>query len=227
MLLDETYGREALFDAAKHPLWIGRPVEMPGSRPLRFEGGADVGSRLVEWPVTHTIKCLCLYHPDDDSWLKDEQIRRLVGLHLAARRLGRELLIEIVAGREAPLETDTVARVLGELYRRGVKPDWWKLEPQHTADAWAAIAEVIGAEDPLCRGVLMLGQDASEAELASAFRAAAEAPVVKGFAIGRTIFGETARTWLVGGMEDAVATAEMADRFARLVALWEAARAPA
>ena len=38
MLLDETYGREALFDAAKLPFWIGRPVEEPGSRPLRFEG---------------------------------------------------------------------------------------------------------------------------------------------------------------------------------------------
>ena len=40
-------GREALFDAARHPLWIGRPVEMPGSRPLRFECGADVGSTGV------------------------------------------------------------------------------------------------------------------------------------------------------------------------------------
>ena len=66
MLLDGTYGREALFDAAKHPLWIGRPVEEPGSRPLRFEGGADIGSRLIEWPVTHTVKCLAFYHPDDD-----------------------------------------------------------------------------------------------------------------------------------------------------------------
>jgi 5-dehydro-2-deoxygluconokinase len=56
MLLDEVYGREALFDAARLPLWIGRPVEQPGSRPLRFEGGPDIGSRLVEWPVTHTVK---------------------------------------------------------------------------------------------------------------------------------------------------------------------------
>ena len=37
MLLDGTYGREALFDAADHDFWIGRPVELPGSRPLRFE----------------------------------------------------------------------------------------------------------------------------------------------------------------------------------------------
>jgi 5-dehydro-2-deoxygluconokinase len=37
MLLDETYGRAAMFDAAKHNFWIGRPMEVPGSRPLRFE----------------------------------------------------------------------------------------------------------------------------------------------------------------------------------------------
>ena len=44
MLLDEKYGREALFAAAKHNFWIGRPVELPGSRPLRFEFSQDLGS---------------------------------------------------------------------------------------------------------------------------------------------------------------------------------------
>ncbi|MBP0644629.1 DUF2090 domain-containing protein, partial [Mycobacterium tuberculosis] len=65
MLIDGTYGREALFRAAAHDFWIGRPVELPGSRPLDFDYGGDLGSRLVEWPVGHTIKCLCFYHPDD------------------------------------------------------------------------------------------------------------------------------------------------------------------
>ncbi len=38
MLLDEKYGRLAMFEAAKHKFdWIGRPVEQPGSRPLKFE----------------------------------------------------------------------------------------------------------------------------------------------------------------------------------------------
>jgi 5-dehydro-2-deoxygluconokinase len=225
MLLDETYGREALFDAAKHPLWIARPVEMPGSRPLRFEGGADVGSRLIEWPVTHTIKCLCFYHPDDDPWMKGEQMRRLVGLHAAARRLGRELLIEIIAGKESPLESDIVARVLGELYRRGIKPDWWKLEPQASVDAWEAIGEVIAKNDPWCRGVVMLGLDTPEAELERAFRLAARVPVVRGFAIGRTIFAGPARAWLGGEIDDAAAVEAMAERFAGLVKAWEDALA--
>ena len=104
MLIDGTYGREALFRAADHPFWIGRPVELPGSRPLDFEGGGTLGAKLVEWPVGHTIKCLCFYHPDDPPELKQRQERELLRLHDAARRIGRELLVEIIAGKHGPLE---------------------------------------------------------------------------------------------------------------------------
>ena len=224
VLLDETYGREALFDAARHKLWIGRPVELPGSRPLRFERGADVGSRLIEWPVTHTVKCLCFYHPDDDAALKEEQTRTLSGLHDAARRLGSELMIEIVAGRHGALADDSVARVLGELYAAGIKPDWWKLEPQESAKAWEEIGRVVGESDPWCRGVVMLGLDAPEAELERAFRIAADVPVVRGFAVGRTIFSGAAKGWLGGRIGDDAAVEEMAERFQRLVGLWENGR---
>jgi 5-dehydro-2-deoxygluconokinase len=59
MLIDEKHGRAAMEEFAKHPFdWLGRPVELPGSRPLRFEFGPDIGSQLVEWPVDHCIKCL-------------------------------------------------------------------------------------------------------------------------------------------------------------------------
>lgn len=224
MLLDDTYGREALFDAAKHPLWIGRPVEQPGSRPLRFEAGADIGSRLIEWPATHTVKCLAFYHPDDDPWLKGEQGRALRGLYDAARRLGRELLIEIIAGKHAALDDDALARALRELYELGIKPDWWKLEPRGSAAAWAAISDVIARKDPWCRGVVLLGLDAPEKELGRGFEAASEAPIVRGFAVGRTLFAGAARAWLAGEMSDAAAINDMAERFARLVRIWKDAR---
>ncbi|MFZ2103361.1 MAG: 5-dehydro-2-deoxygluconokinase, partial [Oricola sp.] len=107
VLLDSIHGREALFAADAAGLWIGRPVELPGSRPLLFEPGADLGSHLIEWPVTHTIKCLCFYHPDDAPELKQVQEERLLALHEAARNLGREYLVEIIAGPHGPLDADT------------------------------------------------------------------------------------------------------------------------
>ncbi|HEV2559381.1 MAG TPA: 5-dehydro-2-deoxygluconokinase [Microvirga sp.] len=223
MLIDGTHGREALFRAADHPFWIGRPVEEPGSRPLDFEGGGSLAAALVEWPVGQTIKALCFYHPADPADLRERQERELLRVHDAARRLGRELLVEIIGGRHGPLGPGTVASVLERLYDLGIKPDWWKLEPLADAASWRATAAVIERNDPLCRGIVLLGLEASEAELEAAFAVAAREPLVRGFAVGRTLFNDAARRWLRSEIDDEAATADMAARFARLVAAWERA----
>ncbi|MEW9806265.1 5-dehydro-2-deoxygluconokinase [Mesorhizobium sp. ZMM04-5] len=224
MLLDEKYGRSAMFEFARHDFtWLGRPVEQPGSRPLRFEFSQDIGSQLVDWPVDHCIKCLCFYHPDDPPELKAEQQEKLRALFDAARKVGRELLVEIIAGKHGALDDGTIARALEELYALGIKPDWWKLEPQASTGAWAAIEAVITRNDPRCRGVVMLGLDAPADELQAAFQATANVPVVKGFAVGRTIFGNAAEKWLAGAMSDEQAVADMAERFRQLTDAWLAA----
>ncbi len=224
MLLDGTYGREALFRADEAGFWLARPVERPGSRPLEFENMADLGSHLAEWPVTHTVKCLCFYHPDDPAELKAAQEKTLLRLADACRTVGRELLVEIIAGKHGKLGDDTVASVLARLYDIGIKPDWWKLEAQ-TAAAWTRIGAVIDHNDKFCRGVVMLGLEAPADELAAAFAAAKSAAVVKGFAVGRTIFAQPAADWLGGRISDAQAVAVMAHNFAGLVSAWEQARA--
>jgi 5-dehydro-2-deoxygluconokinase len=225
MLIDGKWGREALFRAADHNFWIGRPVEEPGSRPLDFESGGSLGAKLIEWPIGHTIKCLCFYHPDDPDDLKALQERELLRLHDAARAIGRELLIEIIASKHGPVDHSTLARVVERLYRIGVKPDWWKFEAQ-SARGWQVVASVIETHDPLCRGILMLGLDAPEDQLMAAMATARSCEAVKGFAIGRTIFAAPAQDWLRGRIDDAEAVDRMAGSFARLCAAWENA-APA
>ncbi|AWC22786.1 5-dehydro-2-deoxygluconokinase [Aminobacter sp. MSH1] len=225
MLIDEKFGREAMFEFARHPFsWMGRPVELPGSRPLRFEFSQDIGSQLVEWPLDHTIKCLCFYHPDDPAELKTEQQQKLRTLFEAARKVGRELLIEIIAGKHGKLAEDTISRALEELYALGIKPDWWKLEPQASAAAWKKIEAVIARNDPYCRGVVLLGLEAPLAELEVAFAATADASVVKGFAVGRSIFAHAAEEWMSGRMNDQAAVDDMAQRFEQLTKAWLAAR---
>ncbi len=223
MLLDGKYGREALFRALDHDFWIGRPVEEPGSRPLDFEFGGSLGAKLQEWPLAHTIKCLCFYHPDDPPELKSRQERELLRLHDAARTLGRELLIEIIASKNGPVHDDTVARVLERLYDIGVKPDWWKLEGQASVAAWDKVARVIEANDPLCRGIMLLGLEAPEEDLAQAFGIARHCGLVRGFAVGRTIFVEPALEWFAGRIDDRQAIERMASAFARLCELWREA----
>ncbi|MFL5316474.1 MAG: 2-deoxy-5-keto-D-gluconate 6-phosphate aldolase domain-containing protein, partial [Microvirga sp.] len=226
LLLDGTYGREALFEAAEHGFWIGRPVEKPGSRPLAFET-PDLGSHLAEWPLAHTVKCLCFYHPGDPPELKERQEAALVAVQDACRTTGRELLIEIIASKHGVVTETTAADVLERLYAVGLKPDWWKLEPQTSAAGWRAIEDAIRAGDPYCRGVVLLGLEAPEEELVAAFRLAAQSPAVKGFAIGRTIFAQAAEKWLAGSMPDEEAVAEMAARFGRLCQAWDRAAADA
>ncbi|MBE7734437.1 5-dehydro-2-deoxygluconokinase [Devosia sp. CC-YST696] len=222
MLIDDKYGRDALYAAgAFKDFWVARPIELPGSRPLQFEFTQDLGSRLVEWPVDHCIKVLCFFHPDDPDALRRQQIEKLRSAFDAARSVGREILIEIISGKNGPLHDDTVARALTEIYDAGIKPDWWKLEPQANAAAWAETDAVIEARDPLCRGVVLLGLDAPQAELEAGFKAAKRARTVKGFAVGRTIFADAARAWLDGKMSDEEAVADMAGRFGALVEIWE------
>ena len=94
----------------------------------------------------------------------------------------------------------------------------WKARP--AKPAWDNVARAIETGDPLCRGVLLLGLEAPEKDLAQAFALAHNCSVVKGFAVGRTIFAEPAVEWFAGRIDDREATDRMAAAFARLGDLW-------
>ncbi len=83
----------------------------------------------------------------------------------------------------------------------------------------------ISRNDPYTRGIVVLGLEAPADELARAFAVAARHELVKGFAVGRTIFADAARAWLGGKITDAEAVADMAARYQRLCRTWDEARA--
>jgi 5-dehydro-2-deoxygluconokinase len=224
ILLDGRFGLEALAAAADHPYWVGRPIEVPKSRPLAFEGSADVATEIAQWPLTQVVKVLCLYHPDDEPELRERQERQLARLFDACRKTRHELLVEIIAPAGTATDATTIARALDRLYDLGVKPDWWKLEPMEDPTAWRNLARVIEARDPFCRGVLLLGLSQPTETLIAAFTATSAVPVVKGFAVGRTIFNDAARAWLVGEIDDTEAVRRLADKFNHLVRAWRRAR---
>lgn len=221
-LLDGRYGQSALFEAQRHEMWIGRPVEQPGACPISFEGQASLGVEIGSWPPNHVAKCLIFYNTSDPEDLKAQQIAEMHRLHTAARQSGHEFLLEIIARDPARKDTET-AEALREIYAAGIRPDWWKLADQ-TAAGWAAITEVIETHDRWCRGVLLLGLDAPMEALADSLARAAAVPVVRGFAVGRTIFGDVARRWFAGALDESAAIDIMARRFTDLAERWQAAR---
>ncbi|HEX2580982.1 MAG TPA: 5-dehydro-2-deoxygluconokinase [Dongiaceae bacterium] len=221
MLLDDTYGREALFAASEGDLWLARPVERPGSRPLEFENGRDIAATLLDWPRHHVVKCLVFYRPDDPRELREKQEETLLTLQEATRATGHELLIEIIASKHGSLYPSITAESLERLYKIGLKPDWWKLEPHDDPADWQAIARIIATHDPLCRGIVILGLEAPEEALAASFAVAKKNAPVKGFAVGRTIFAQAAERYLRGESNEEAAIDDMARRFGRLVKAWE------
>jgi 5-dehydro-2-deoxygluconokinase len=225
VLVDSTYGEAALHRATGRGWWVGRPVELPGSRPLRFEGGASVASRLIAWPREQVVKCLVHYHPDDTVDLRLEQEARLRELWEATRASGHELLFELLVPHAVPAAGTTdeaVLRSIKRLYNLGFKPEWWKLAPM-APETWTALAQLVAERDPLCRGAVILGLNQPLEVLAQGF-AHARHPIVKGFMVGRTLWAGPSLRWLKGQIDDATLVEETAHNFATLVEAWRSSR---
>jgi 5-dehydro-2-deoxygluconokinase len=228
VIVDGRHGQRVLPALNGTGWWIARPIELPGSRPLAFDtphDQHDVGLELRRWPAEQVVKCLIAHHPDDEPALRERQLLTLVALARACRCTGHELLVEVIPPASMPAEGEPLLRAMQQIYAAGVRPDWWKLPPPPDAAAWRRLADLVAEHDPLCRGVLLLGQEASEAQLAQSFRSAAGQPLCKGFAVGRSIFGPAAAAWFAGELSDDGVVDQVSGAYARLITLWREARA--
>jgi 5-dehydro-2-deoxygluconokinase len=215
------YGRDALASATGRGWWVGRPVELPGSRPLRFDGTRSVGSALIHWPTEQVVKCLLHYHPDDAYQLRLQQEQTVLELWEATRESGNELLLEIILPKGITPDGSTdaaVLRAVKRFYNLGVKPEWWKLAPMQ-AQGWRDLEALISERDAHCRGAVILGLNQPLEFLATSF-ANATNPIVKGFMVGRTLWADASMKWFKGEMDDTALVDEVARNFAVLVDAW-------
>ena len=227
LILDDRYGADLLPELDASGWWIARPVEEPGSRPLRFEQGRNVQAMLREWPARHVAKCLVAFDAEDPDALKREQIDALLDLFAACEDSGRELLLEVIPPVKAGDVRDpdeVLADAVSEIAAAGVLPDWWKLPSPTTLHGWKRLDAAIRSADPHCRGMLVLGLDAPINELDDQLATAAAQLLCRGFAVGRTIFGETARAWFAGEIDDDAAVDVISQRYLRLVRRFADAR---
>ncbi|PKH22239.1 5-dehydro-2-deoxygluconokinase [Enterobacterales bacterium CwR94] len=223
ILADTTYGQPALNAITGKGWWIGRPIELPSSRPLRLEHG-NIGSQLIDWPQEHVVKCLVFYHPHDEAALRQEQDALLLDVWRGCNKSGHELLLEVILPESNPDRDERYyAEMVSHFYGLGIQPDWWKLPPQSPA-GWQAISRLIEENDPHCRGIVILGLDAPEDKLKAGFADAAGAPWVKGFAVGRTIFGQPSRQWLQGELDDRALIDQVKSNYHQLIGYWRAFR---
>lgn len=215
------YGADALASATGRGWWVGRPVELPGSRPLRFDGTRSIGSVLIHWPTEQVVKCLVHYHPDDAFELRLEQEQKVLELWEATRESGNELLLEIIcptALTPAGTQDAAVLRSIKRFYNLGVKPEWWKLAPMQV-QGWVELAALVAERDVHCRGAVILGLNQPLQVLADSF-ASANNPIVKGFMVGRTLWATASLSWLKNEINDDAFVKQVARNFATLVDAW-------
>lgn len=219
ILADTTFGQDALNAITGKDYWIARPIEAPSSRPLSLEYG-DLGTQLATFPRDHVIKCLAFYHPHDDAELKANQDRKLTEIYQACCRTGHELLLEIILPADMPQDEGFYQKAVSDFYQLGIKPEWWKL-PGLSTSQWQAIADTIEANDPDCRGILILGLDAPLDSFKAIFAQAKGCHKVKGFAVGRTIFGEPAEKWLANQLDDQGLINAVSQKYRTLIEFWQ------
>jgi len=218
LLCDSTFGQDVLNDVTGRGWWIGRPIELPASRPLCLEHG-NIGSQLVSWPKEHIVKCLVFFHPEDNHPLRLEQEKTVQEVYSACCQSGHELLLEVILPADMERNDELYLRAIKRFYNLGIKPDWWKLPPLK-AENWDEVDALIQERDPYCRGVVLLGLDAPQAELEAGFNAAAGKSVVKGFAVGRTLFAKPSLEWMKGEMDDDALVQTIKSNYHNLIALW-------
>jgi 5-dehydro-2-deoxygluconokinase len=221
VLIDDIYGDKALEELTGSGLWISRAFEKAKSRPVEFVGGPNPAATLRTWPEEHVVKCNLYWHPQDDPETKELQEERVLQLFDACIRTDRRLLLEVQATQGMEYNENSMVELLTRFYEIGVRPEWWKIPPNPDPDVWKRIGDVVRENDPYCAGLLVLGQGATAEKLVESFVAAASESLCNGFAIGRSIYGDPARRWLGGEIEDEELMSSVAERYEHMVSLWQ------
>ncbi len=219
LLCDGKFGQSVLNAVTGTPMWIARPVEQPKAIPFEFENGQSIGTILETWPLEHIVKALFFYSTADAPQLQDAQDAKIIELYDACCHSQHELLLEIIPPFEALSVGESVFNSITHLFSQGIRPDWWKL-PCMDAEWVEKIDDLILRTTPHCKGVVVLGLDAPAAELAEGFKSFRNARLVRGFAVGRTIFGQPAKAWLRNEIDDAQLIKDVAANYSEVTHSW-------
>ena len=225
LLIDEQYSSALIAGALKAGLNVGTPAEKAGAVPLAW--AAQPFSAALTGAF---VKVLARYRPDDEAAVRAEQWAKLEALQAWCRAAGKPLVLEVLVARKHEPEDEfealgrpaMLAAFIAEAYRRGLTPEFWKIEGTLAPQGARAIDAAIAA-NPACRQII-LGKAADLATIDRWFAACAASATASGFAIGRSVFWEPSAAFLEETMTAGDAAAAIADTYLKLIDAWEASR---
>ena len=115
-----------------------------------------------------------------------------------------------------------LAEFIAEAYRRGLTPEFWKIEGTLAPEGARTIDTAVAA-NPACRQII-LGKAANLSTIDRWFSACRHSTRAAGFAIGRSVFWEPSAAFLEGKRSASEAASDIAATYLRLIEAWDASR---
>jgi myo-inositol catabolism protein IolC len=242
VLVDGQYGPEVAREAKAGGYKLAMPVEKSGQNEFDFEYGEQFGEKIEEFDPDFS-KVLVRYNPEGDRALNERQIEKLrrlsEWLHEHDRKYLFELLVpaepaqlEQVGGSEDRYDTELRPQLMMEailqLQNGGVEADIWKIEGIDDRESCNEIAQLVRREGRDRVSCVVLGRGASDDKVDEWLRAGAGLEGYIGFAIGRSIFGESVKAYAADpdGFDRDAAVEKIARNYLRFIEVYEGAPAP-
>jgi myo-inositol catabolism protein IolC len=243
ILVDAQYGPDVAREAKAGGYKLAMPVEKSGQNEFDFEYGEQFGEKIEEFDPDFS-KVLVRYNPDGDAEMNERQTARLrrlsEWLHERRRKFLFELLVpaepaqlDSVGGSDDRYDTELRPQLMMEailqLQNGGVEPDIWKIEGIDEREACREIAQLVRREGRDKVSCVVLGRGASDEKVDQWLRAGSGLDGYIGFAIGRSIFGESVKAYAADpdGFDRDAAVDKIARNYLRFIEVYEGAPAPA
>jgi myo-inositol catabolism protein IolC len=242
VLVDGQYGRDVAREAKAGGYKLAMPVEKSGQNEFDFEYGDRFGEKIEEFDPDFS-KVLVRYNPEGDRAMNERQVEKLrrlsEWLHEHHRKYLFELLVPAEDAQLAAVEGDTdrydtelrpalMMEAILQLQNGGVEADIWKIEGIDDREACNEIAQLVRREGRDHVSCVVLGRGASDQKVDEWLRAASGLEGYVGFAIGRSIFGESVKAYAgdPDGFDRDAAVEKIARNYRRFIEVYEGAAAP-
>jgi myo-inositol catabolism protein IolC len=242
VLVDGQYGPDVAREAKAGGYKLAMPVEKSGQNEFDFEYGDRFGEKIEEFDPDFS-KVLVRYNPEGDRAMNERQLEKLrrlsEWLHEHHRKYLFELLVPAEDAQLAAVDGDTdrydtelrpelMMEAILQLQNGGVEADIWKIEGIEDREACNEIAQLVRREGRDHVSCVVLGRGASDQKVDEWLRAASGLEGYVGFAIGRSIFGESVKAYAADpdGFDRDAAVEKIARNYRRFIEVYEGAAAP-
>jgi myo-inositol catabolism protein IolC len=234
-LVDEQFGGDVPETAKERGMKLAMPVEKSGQDTFDFEYGDRFGEHIERFDPDFS-KVLVRLNPDGDpesNRVQLERLKRLADwLHGADRKFLFELLVPAEESQldqvdrdsdryDSELRPELMRRAIAQIQDAGVEVDIWKIEGvdrREDCESIVAQTRAGGREGVVC---VVLGRGADDEKVDHWLAQAAPVEGFVGFAIGRSIWGDSLKGYLDGSLERSDAVEQIGRNYLRFVEVYE------